>query len=200
MSDDPMLGDSKYDGIFNFYSMSQEFLFDNLRGKYGVSMESLKKITVDEKIRIAGLLIMKAPLCEYLSDLTGRSRGGDWQALDASRSRRNAGLQLLHTNFIDPMMIVTIPLKWLHDDTKQKIDEFMGAGTYDEHGNFDPNNQSRIALPWTVKETTAIFARLDKEYHVTMDKYTMGTGGGPGDDANFAAWQQRDECKCCSLH
>jgi hypothetical protein len=27
-----------------------------------------------------------------------------------------------------------------------------------------------------------------------MDKYTMGTGGGPGDDANFAAWQQRDEC------
>ncbi len=87
-----------------------------------------------------------------------------------------------------------IPPKWLEAETKEKIDEFMGDGTYDEHGKFDPNNQSRIALPWTVKETTAIFNRLEKEYHVAMDKYTMGTGGGPGDDENFAAWQQRDEC------
>ncbi len=44
------------------------------------------------------------------------------------------------------------------------------------------------------KETTAILNSLDKEYHVAMDKYTMGTGGGPGNDANFAAWQHRDEC------
>ena len=90
--------------------------------------------------------------------------------------------------------MVTIPLKWCHDSTKEKIDEFLGEGTFDEYGKFDPNNLTRIALPWTVKDTTAIFNKLDKEYHVTMDKYTMGTGGGPGDDANFAAWQQRDEC------
>jgi hypothetical protein len=108
--------------------------------------------------------------------------------------RRNAGLQLLHANFIDKTMAVAIPPKWFEDETKEKIDEFMGEGTYNEHGGFDPNNQTRIALPWTVKETTAIFNKLDKEYHATMDKYTMGTGGGPGDDANFAAWQQRDEC------
>jgi len=91
-------------------------------------------------------------------------------------------------------MMVTIPPKWLDAETKEKIDEFMGEGTYDEHGQLDPNNQTRISLPWTVKDTTAIFTKIDKEYHLTMDKYTMGTGGGPGDDANFAAWQQRDEC------
>ena len=39
-----------------------------------------------------------------------------------------------------------------------------------------------------------MFNKLDKEYHATMDKYTMGTDGRPGDDANFAAWQQWDEC------
>ena len=103
-------------------------------------------------------------------------------------------MTLLHENFIDQTVTVTIPLKWFDNNTREKIDEFLGEGTYEEHGQFNPNNLSRIALPWTVKETTAIFNKLDKEYHATMDKYTMGTGGGPGDDANFAAWQQRDEC------
>ena len=178
--------------VHHFYSMSQDALFTILRGRYGVSLDALKKITVDD--RVAGLVITKAPLCEYLADLTGRSRGGDRQALDASWSWKNAGLQLLHTNFIDSTVLVTIPPKWFEEETKNKIDEFMGAGTYDEHGDFDPNNPSRISLPWTSKDTAAIFTRLNKEYHVTIDKYTMGTGGGPGDDANFAAWQQQDEC------
>jgi hypothetical protein len=185
---------SEYEGCTHFYSLSQKGIFDILRSRYGESLATTMKITVDDKIRVAGLVITKAPLREYLSDLTGRSRGGDRQALDASRSRRNAGLQLLHANFIDKTMAVAIPPKWFEDETKEKIDEFMGEGTYNEHGGFDPNNQTRIALPWTVKETTAIFNKLDQEYHKTMDKYTMGTGGGPGDDANFAAWQQRDEC------
>ena len=180
--------------LLRFYSLSQKGIFDVLRSRYGESLATTMKITVDDKIRVAGLVITKAPLREYLPDLTGRSRGGDRQALDASRSRRNAGLSLLHANFIDKTMTVEIPAKWFEDETKHKIDEFMGEGTYNDHGGFNPNNQSRIALPWTVKDTTAIFNKLDKEYHTTMDKYTMGTGGGPGDDANFAAWQQRDEC------
>ncbi len=185
---------SEFEGCAHFYSLPQKGIFDILRGRYGESQATMMKITVGDKICVAGLVITKAPLREYLSDLTGRSRGGDRQALDASRSRRNAGLQLLHANFIDKTMAVEIPPKWFEDETKDKIDECMGEGTYSEHGGFDPNNQTRIALPWTEKETTAIFHKLDKEYHATMDKYTMGTGGGPGDDANFAAWQQRDEC------
>ncbi len=86
MSNEPLLNDSKYNGIFYFYSMSQEPLFKILRGRYSVSLASQKKITVNDKVRVAGLLITKAPLHEYLPDLTGRSRGGDWQALDASQS------------------------------------------------------------------------------------------------------------------
>jgi len=185
---------SEYEGCTHFYSLPQKGIFDILRNRYGDSLAVTMKMTVDDKIRVAGLVITKAPLREYLSDLTGRSRGGNRQALDASRSRRNAGLSLLHANFIDKTITVAIPQKWFEDETKDKIDEFMGEGTYNDLGGFNPNNLSRIALPWTVKETTAIFNKLDKEYHATMDKYTMGTGGGPGDDANFAAWQQRDEC------
>jgi hypothetical protein len=34
---------------------------------------------------------------------------------------------------------------------------------------------------------------MDKEYHMVMDKYTQGTGGGSGLDENYVAWQQCDE-------
>jgi hypothetical protein len=54
-------------------------------------------------------------------------------------------------------MIVTIPLNWWHNDSKRSIDGFLGLGIYDKHGHFDPNNQAKISLPWTVKDTTAIF-------------------------------------------
>ncbi len=67
--------------------------------------------------------------------------------------------------------MVIIPLKWFHDDTKEKMDEFLGEGTFDEYDKFDPNNLTWIALPWTVKDTTAMFNKLDKEYHVMMNKY-----------------------------
>ncbi len=193
MTDEPLTKESEYEFMNYLYSLPQETIFDVMRSRYGVSVASLMKVTVDDKVRVAGLVITKAPLREYLLDLTGRSGGGDRQALDASCARRNARLQLLHANFIDPRM-TTIPPKWFEAETKKKIDKFMGEGVYEEHGKLDPNNQTRISCPWTVKDTTAIFQKLDKEYHATMDKYTMGTGGGPGDDANFAAWQQRDEC------
>jgi hypothetical protein len=64
----------------------------------------------------------------------------------------------------------------------------MGEGTYDEHSQFDLNNST-----WTVSNITVIFTKLDKQYHATMYNYTKGTGGSPGDDASFAAWQQQDE-------
>ena len=130
-------------------------------------MSTMMKITVDDKIRVARLLITKAPLREYLPNLTGKSLRWDRQALDTSHGRRNTGLQLLHANFIDKDMSVTIPMKWWHDDAKSNIDGLLGEGTYDEHGHFNANIQVRIALPWTVRDTTEIFNKLDKEYHAT---------------------------------
>ena len=90
--------------------------------------------------------------------------------------------------------ILTIPVKWFSNETKDSINSFLGEGTYEEHGNFNPNNNDRISLPWTVKDVTAILTKLEKEYSASMDKYTQGTGGGPSADENYVAWQQRDEC------
>ena len=189
-----IINTSPYDESNEFYTMDQDALIELLFNRYGTSETQVLKITTDDKVRVAGLVITKPSLREYLSDLTGKSRGGDRQALDASRSRRLMGLNLLHTNFIDPEAIVSLPEKWLSDNTQETIDSFLGEGTYNNHGRFDPNCVERINFPWTVKDVTAIFSKVDKEYHAAMDKYTKGTGGGPGADENFAAWEQRDEC------
>ncbi len=77
------------------------------------------KVTVADKVHVAGLMMTKD---------------------DASRGRRSAGLNLLHTNFIDDHMIVTTSAKWFHDETKEWIDNIMGDGTYNENGIFDPND------------------------------------------------------------
>ena len=79
MENDNLIMSEEYYSTTHFYVMSQEVLFDRLYGRYGVSTAAMMKITVDDKVRIAGLVITKAPLREYLSDLTGRSCGGDWQ-------------------------------------------------------------------------------------------------------------------------
>ena len=62
------------------------------------------------------------------------------------------------------------------EDTRIKIDWLRGAGTFDEHGQFDPNNPKCIALPWTVTNVKAIFKLVRLEYNKAMEQYTMGTG------------------------
>lgn len=51
----------------------------------------------------------------------------------------------------------------------------------------------RIKLPWAEKEVTAIFTKMEKEYHFAMDEWKMETGGGPGSDEKNGAWQECDE-------
>ena len=40
---------------------------------YGTSVVSMMKITVADKVRVAGLMMTKYTLSEYLPDLTGKS-------------------------------------------------------------------------------------------------------------------------------
>ena len=77
ISDEILIERDEYLSTNSFFIMSQDNLFDILRSRYGVSPTSMMKITVDDKVRVAGLLMTKAPLREYLSDLMGKSRGGD---------------------------------------------------------------------------------------------------------------------------
>jgi len=125
--------------------------------------------------------------------MLGKSKGGTHTELDAASSKSHRGFNMLHEKFVDKEVIVTLPEKWEDPDKACKVDERLGAGVFEEHAQFDPNNESRIAMAWQLKEVQGVFQQAAKEYQSMMDKYMMGTGGGDGDDANFLNWWERDE-------
>ena len=69
----------------------------------------------------------------------------------------------------------------------------MGPAQFEIHCQLDPNDEIRIKMAWTEKEVQAIFRQVAVDYQKMMDKWMMGTGGGPGAPENFAIWQDRDE-------
>ena len=163
------------------------------RDKYGNTLLDLKKnFILDDKVRVAGICFSDVAVREFLPDMLGKSRGGDRGAIDAAHGRKSAGFIQLHQKFIGIEVVVTIPEEWEREETRIKIDRLRGAGTFDEHGQFDPNNRDRIALPWTPNEVEIIFKQVAREYNNAMDLYTMGTGGGPGAPENFNVWQEPD--------
>ena len=129
---------------------------------------------------------------EYLQDMLGKLKGGDRGAIDALRSRKTTGFMQLHQKFTTQKLKCLSLRSGEAEDTRIKIDWLRGAGTFDEHGQFDPNNPKCIALPWTVTNVKAIFKLVRLEYNKAMEQYTMGTGGGPGAPENFNVWQERD--------
>ena len=96
---------------------------------------------------------------------------------------------------MDKDVVVTLPEQCEDQETAHKIDERLGAGTFEEYTQFDPNNDSRIKLPWQIKEVQATFKLVAKEYQAMMDKYMMGTGEGDGDEANFSNWWECDDTR-----
>ena len=186
-----LIESDKYSQRSSFYILSPTTAIEIMLGRYGADIA--KKIHTDDKVRIAGILIMDSEMREFLPDLTGRSRGGSRQSLDASRPRRSAGLIMLHHKFIDEEVTITLPNRWNSQGCIERINSLMGDDVFSEHGTFNPNNLQHMRMAWMEKEVTSIFTRLEKEYCNAMDKWTCGTGGGSGAAENFVGWDEADE-------
>ena len=78
-----------------------------------------------------------------------------------------------------------------------KIDDFRGPGYYEMHGTFNLNNTPRIILPWSIDDIKAMLGIIFSENNKNMQVYCKGTGGGPGDDANYVVWQERAPANVC---
>lgn len=178
----------------NLYHLLQTDLLRTLHNMWGHSVgEIMKKITVDDKVRLFGIIFNNPDVREYIPDLTMKSKSeGNRRGLDGNNPRRAAAIKLILANFIDPEVEVQLPPKWLEDTTREAIDNQKGAGTFEAYGKFNPNDSSRMKLPWTEQHIKTIFSTVMTEYNAAMVEYTKGTGGGPGDDANYVCWQERD--------
>lgn len=175
----------------SIYVLRQSTLLHHLHEAYGPPPET-KKPTVDDKVRVMGLIFKSDVLRDMLPDMLGTSRGGQRQSIDAASGRKKAGFRNLHQDFIDREKTVTIPDVWLRGSTKLKVNASKGANEYEEHGMFNPNNLARISLPWTEKEVIAIFNSALVEYNAAMVNWMKGTGGGSGAPEDFSIWEERD--------
>ena len=64
---------SEYVQCDNFFIMKQGELNFIMINRYGTSVASMMKVTVADKVRVAGLMMTKDTLREYLPNLTGKS-------------------------------------------------------------------------------------------------------------------------------
>ena len=81
------------------------------------------------------------------------------------------------------------------------MDERHGPGTFANYCTFNPNNITRLDLPWSENDVMQIFLKMVAEYQAMMDLYTKGTGGGPGASEHYADWMQRPaECVVGYIH
>jgi hypothetical protein len=180
---------AEYSAQEDLFILSQKEVIYACHLHYGKITDS-KKITLDDKDRAVGIAMTDSHVRELLPDMLGRTRGGTRQEMEAKLQ----GFNLLHAKFIDREVVVHLPEMWDDPDTASKIDAKLGGpGIFKEYVQFNPNNESRIELGWTVAEVTAIFDKVAKEYHKMMEIYMKGTGGGPGADENFHNWMERDD-------
>jgi hypothetical protein len=160
-----------------------------------------RKPTTDDKVRAIEIAITNEDIRQLLPDMLGKTKGGICSELDATASRSCRGFHLLHGKIVDKEVVVTLPEQWEDPETACKIDERLGAGMFEEHTQFDPNNDSRIKLVWQSKKVQGVFQKAAKEYQAMMNLYMMGTGGGDGDEANFSNWWEHDDtCTATNLH
>jgi hypothetical protein len=99
------------------FVLSQREVLEFCHQKYGISMSLLKTPTVDDKVRVAGIVFNIADVRAYLSDMLGKSKDGDRTALDGANPRSTSGFFLLHQKFIDNQVEVTVPERWEERET-----------------------------------------------------------------------------------
>ncbi len=158
---DDFICSDEYAAVNGFYILTQFTILDICFQRFGGDDGNIKRPTTDDNVRVAGILIADEDMREYLPGLTGRSRGGNRQSLDASRSRRLAGLSMLQRKFIYDEVVLTIPPKCFFESTKLSINEKLEDGVFELHGNFNANIPCHMRIAWSVKDAT-IFAKMTK--------------------------------------
>jgi hypothetical protein len=163
------------------YFLTQASVLKHFKCKWGQSLPDIMKPTVNDKIRVA-MLLFSDDIREFLPDIlsktksapSGSNNTGNRPNLDACNSRKKRGKLLLLNAFKDPDVVAKLPSAW--KDAGEYIDEKLGEGAFQEFGQFDPNDQSRITLPWNDKSVDIIFKVLMKEFNAAALQWTKGTG------------------------
>ena len=177
-----------------YYYLPQREALSYFFSIWGVKMDDLMRPTVDDKVRLLGILLTIEEMREYIPDILSKRRGDTgWRAMDAATGLSRAAWPLLLEKFIDEEVNITLPVEFFGDDMRREVDAKAGDGFYNLHSEFDPNNIERMKLPWNETWIKIVLKEARTAYEKMMTKYQKGTGGGPGAPENFVDWRNRHE-------
>ena len=192
----PFASKSEYDTRTTFYFLDQGMVLKHFLDMWsGDTMKEQMKPTDSDRLRAIGLLFQEE-MREYIPYVLSGTDRSKRLTIDEWTGKRRLCFQQLHERFIDEEVNVTLPPKWSHENTKKKInDKHAVVGkTWDEFNEeFDPNDATRIFLPRTEDDIKVIVGTTISAYNTVMVDYTKNTGGGDGDDAAIAIWEEREE-------
>ena len=130
---------------------------------WGIDPTTAKKTTPDDIVRVFGILLTDPDVIDYVSDITGDMKGGDWPQIDASKGRVLAYYQLMVNKFVDEEVIIKLPEQWTQPSTREKVNNRTKEGSWEKYGQFNPNNHKRMKLPWLphdMKVNTIVFIQI----------------------------------------
>jgi len=158
-----LMNNDRYEHVDMFYFLPQRDVLGFALSKWsGTTLKDKMKYTDDDKIRVVGIALsedMKDHL-KYL--LNGSDRKGRL-TIDQWRGQQRVAYTLLHQKFIDYEVKITLPDAWSSEETKDEVERCLGDGWYEKF-SFDPNNRSRIELPWDLNGVKGILSKVLLEY------------------------------------
>ena len=143
----------------------------------------------DIKSKLNRDLILPNDICRFVEIATRECNKDDMLKLSAGKAQRRSDIDgalnyqeriflKLSVQFNDPNLKFTKPKRAIY------------LASYDE---LDPNDMARILIKRDYIYMMKVWKYMLPLYNATWQKWTMGTGGGPGAEENFQDWENRKE-------
>lgn len=137
--------------------------------------------TDNDKIRLIGILLSEEHCLDYEIINGYHISTGNRADIDNPAMRTKAAWARVAITFNNNEWKVAHPQLW---DTASDKPGFV---------DLDPNDASRFSLIRDGIWLSNLYKAIIKDYKVSFEKYTKGTGGGPGDPCDYHDWENRPD-------
>mmetsp|Transcript_10433 Transcript_10433/g.19514 ORF Transcript_10433/g.19514 Transcript_10433/m.19514 type:complete len:267 (-) Transcript_10433:281-1081(-) len=166
------------------YHLPQEEVIDFMLLRWSPSEgQSKSQPTANDKIRLVGILLSDDCSLDYDIILGNYFATGNCADIDNPATRTKEAWARIAIVFNNNNHIGMNPRLW---------DTAMDKPGFDD---LNPNDQSCFST--TGKDSkwlTSLYKDIISDYYrVSFEKYSKGTGGGPGDPADYSDWERRPD-------
>jgi hypothetical protein len=143
--------------------------------------QSRSQPTANDKIRLVGILLSEEYSLDYDIILGNYFATGNRADIDNPAMRTKEAWARIAFGFSNNNYTVSNPRMWETAMDKPGFDDL------------NPNDQSCFTIGRDGKWLTTLYKDIMSDYRVSFEKYSKGTGGGPGDPADYSDWERRPD-------